>query len=439
MVTASICTIGDEILIGQIIDTNSSKIATALNSVGVKVNRMISTGDDEKEIIKTISGCLEQSDITVITGGLGPTKDDITKKTLGKITGAKEYITDTEQLKIIQTILSARGIQMSDINKAQALVPDTCKVILNEYGTAPNMEFDIPAGEYGRKKVIYSLPGVPFEAEAAINKVLESVKSHFTLENIFHKTICTFGIPESDLAKKIERWEDNLPDNLHLAYLPNPILGVRLRLSIYGVEKERGEQELSENTARLKEILTDAVYGESTESLQSVIGRMLKTDNETISVAESCTGGFLSSLLTSVPGASEYFYGSVISYDNSIKINTLGVRSEIIDKYGAVSRECAEEMAWGVRKLMKTDYAIATTGIAGPDGGSAEKPAGTVWVAVAGKRGIRSVKFTFKGDRKLNIERFSSHALNFFRLAKLEIARISPKDGNEMYKNFNKF
>lgn len=422
MVTASICTIGDEILIGQIIDTNSSKIATALNAIGVKVNCMVSTGDNEPDIISTISGCLKQTDIVIITGGLGPTKDDITKKILGKITGATGYREDPRQLRIIQDLLSARGIEMSDINRAQALVPDSCKVILNECGTAPCMEFEIPAGHYGGKRIIYSLPGVPFEAEAAIPKVTGSIQNHFTLEKIFHKTICTFGIPESTLAKKIEEWEDNLPQNLHLAYLPNPILGVRLRLSIYGVEQAEGEQELEENSAHLKTILQDAIYGEGINSLQSVIGDILKAEHETISVAESCTGGLLASLLTSIPGSSAYFYGGIVSYDNSIKMNLLGVQKETLERYGAVSRECVEEMAAGVMKRMKTDYAIATSGVAGPGGGTSEKPTGTVWVAIAGKKGVRSVKFSFKGDRKLNTERFASHALNFFRLGRINHA-----------------
>ncbi|MEG1485278.1 MAG: CinA family nicotinamide mononucleotide deamidase-related protein [Bacteroidales bacterium] len=416
MVTASICTIGDEILIGQIIDTNSSKIATALNSIGVKVNCMISTGDNEQDIISTINNCLKETNIVIITGGLGPTKDDITKKVLGKITGAKAYIKNDRQLNIIKTILTTRGIEMSDINLAQASVPDSCKIIINECGTAPCMEFEIAKEKYGHKGLIFSLPGVPFEAEAAIPKVLDSIKGHFSLENIFHKTVCTFGIAESTLAKQIEQWEDNLPKNLHLAYLPNPILGVRLRLSIYGVGKEEGERDLNNNTTKLKTILGNVVYGEDNDSLQSVIGDMLIKRGEKISVAESCTGGFLASLFTSIPGSSEYFYGGIVSYDNSVKINTLGVKRETIEKYGAVSSECVIEMANGVKKLMGTDYAIATSGIAGPGGGTQQKPVGTIWIAIAGKNNTKTFQMIFKGSRNLNIERFASNALNFLRL-----------------------
>lgn len=413
MVTASVCTIGDEILIGQIVDTNSAKIATALNSIGVKVEELVSTSDKEEEIVDTLERCMQKTDIVVITGGLGPTKDDITKTTLAKLSGAKEFVKNEEQYRIVEQLLTARGVEMSDINKAQALVPDSCTVIINECGTAPCMQFEIKRRDH--TALLFSLPGVPFEAEAAIPKVLKSIKEHYRLSNIFHKTICTFGIPESTLAKKIEEWEDNLPENIHLAYLPNPILGVRLRLSIYGVEKEQGERELDAETGKLRALLGNAIYGEGEDSLQAAIGRLLKAEGETISVAESCTGGMIASLLTSVPGASQYFYGGVVSYDNSVKTNVLKVKEETLAKYGAVSRECVEEMAKGVRKLMGTTYSIATSGIAGPDGGSAEKPAGMVCVAVAGENFVETKEFRFKGSRKLNTERFSSNALNFMR------------------------
>ena len=422
MVTATICTIGDEILIGQIVDTNSSKISTALNSIGVKVVSMVSTSDTEADIINIVENALKTSNVVVITGGLGPTKDDITKKTLGKLTGATADVENQEQLEIITRILSARGmVPLSPLNRGQAMVPNSCKVIPNQFGTAPCMEFELPEEKYGHKAVMYSLPGVPFEAEAAIPKVLESIQGHFSLDKIFHKTICTFGIPESTLAQQIEEWEDNLPDNLHLAYLPNPILGVRLRLSIYGVDEQTGLQELAENETKLREMLGDAIYGEGTDSMQKVIGKTLKERGMTVGVAESCTGGFLASLFTQLPGASEYFYGGIVSYDNSVKMNVLGVSKEVLDTYGAVSQECAEQMAAGARRVLGTDYAIATTGIAGPDGGTAEKPAGTVWIAVATPEGITSKKFTFNSTRRnINIERFAANALNMLRIQLLK-------------------
>jgi nicotinamide-nucleotide amidase len=258
---------------------------------------MVSTSDTESDIISTIEGALKTSNIVVITGGLGPTKDDITKKTLGKLTGATADVENQEQLEIITRILSARGmVPLSALNRAQASVPNSCKVIPNEVGTAPCMEFEIPENKYGHKAVIYSLPGVPFETEIALPKVMNSIKGHFQLQKIFHKTICTFGIPESTLAQQIEQWEDNLPDNLHLAYLPNPLLGVRLRLSIYGTSEEEGLAELAENEATLKQMLGDAIYGEGETSLQETIGKTLKERGMTIGVAESCTGGFLASL-----------------------------------------------------------------------------------------------------------------------------------------------
>lgn len=416
MVTASICTIGDEILIGQIVDTNSSKISIALNSIGVKVNEMTSTSDNETEIVRTLERCLKSTDIVIVTGGLGPTKDDITKKTLGKLSGAKEFVKNEEQYEIIERLLTARGVEMSDLNIAQSYVPDSCKVILNECGTAPCMLFEFGAEKYGHNALLFSLPGVPFEAEAALPKVLKIIQEHYKMENIFHKTICTFGIPESTLAKTIEEWEDNLPENLHLAYLPNPTLGVRLRLSIYGVDKEQGERELEEESRKLEAIIGDAIYGVGEDSLQAAIGRMLKSKGATISTAESCTGGSIASLLTSVPGASQYFYGGIISYDNSIKINTLSVKRETIERFGAVSEECVKEMALGVKKLMGTDYSIATSGVAGPDGGTPVNPVGTVWIAIAGPDFLLTKRLQFHASRKLNIERFTSNALNFMRL-----------------------
>lgn len=415
MTTASICTIGDEILIGQIVDTNSSKIASALNAAGVKVNEMISVSDNGTEILNGLEHCLRTSHVVVVTGGLGPTKDDITKKTLADLTGAVKYYESAEQLEVIRRVLTVRGIEMSDINLAQASVPETCKVIVNECGTAPCMQFEFPENKYGHKCLLFSLPGVPFEAEAAIPKVIAAIKENYPLENIFHKTLCTFGIPESTLAKRIEEWEDHLPENLHLAYLPNPILGVRLRLSIYGIGEEEGKQELDRYTETLRPLLGNALYGQEEDSLQSVIGNILKNNGKTVAVAESCTGGMLASLFTSVAGSSAYFYGGVISYDNSVKTGVLKVKKETLDRYGAVSRECVEEMAAGVRNLMKTDYAIATSGIAGPGGGTADKPVGTVWVAAASGERVVTEKFSFSGSRKLNIERFASHAMNLLR------------------------
>lgn len=416
MITASICTIGDEILIGQVVDTNSSKIALSLNSIGVKVNKMISIGDNNIDIKSTIEECLNNSSIVIITGGLGPTKDDITKNCLAELTNAKNYVCNEQQLKIINKILNARNIPITDINLAQASVPDTCSVIINEYGTAPIMKFVIPEEKYGHKSMIISMPGVPFETEAALSKVTEAIQEEFKLNNIIHKTICTFGIAESTLAKKIEQWENNLPKDMHLAYLPNPIYGVKLRLSIYDTDNNNEIELIDNEIEKLKKIIGNAIYGYGDTSLQEVIGNYLHKNSLTVSTAESCTGGFLASLFTSISGSSKYYYGGVVSYDNSVKINTLGVNSNIINKYGAVSKECVEQMAICVRKLTNTDYAIATSGIAGPNGGTKDKPVGTVWIAVADKDSVISKEMVFKGDRLNNIQRFASNALNLLRL-----------------------
>lgn len=415
MIKASICTIGDEILIGQIVDTNSSHFAKALNSIGVMVTSMVSTSDNEQEIEKTICSLAAENDVIIITGGLGPTKDDITKSTLGKLTGATGTYQSKEQLDILTNILTSRGIALSDINIAQSIVPNSCKVIPNYKGTAPNMQFELPSSRYGHSVLLFSLPGVPFEAIAAIEPVMNSIKEHFKLQDITHKTICTFGIPESTLAKMIETWEDNLPKQLHLAYLPNPLLGVRLRLSAYGVEKDEAEAAIDREIPKLKELIGNAIYGYGEYSLPLCLRDIITRQGKTLSVAESCTGGFMAHLITSVSGASEYFYGGVVSYDNSIKINVLGVDKEIIEKYGAVSSQCAEAMAAGVKRLMKTDYAIATTGIAGPNGGTEEKPVGLVWVGIASPEGVFSTSFRFVASREINIERFASHAINYFR------------------------
>lgn len=412
--TASICTIGDEILIGQIIDTNSSHISQALNSLGIKVDRMVSIGDDHDRIISSLREELQNNDIVIVTGGLGPTKDDITKKALASLSGTDKYRTDERQLEIIHRILSARGLDVLDINLAQASVPDTCEVIPNRYGTAPIMVFRFHE-DCGRISTLYSLPGVPFEAIGAIPDVLDDIKAHYPLTDIYHKTVMTFGIAESALSKLIEEWEDNLPSDMHLAYLPNPLTGVRLRLSIYGGIREEEEARIDAAISDLREILGDAMYSEQEDTLQDCIGRVLTACGKTVSAAESCTGGTISELLTSVAGSSAYYLGSVTSYANSIKSGVLGVAPEIIERYGAVSSECVAAMAEGVRKLTGSDFSVATSGIAGPGGGSEEKPVGTVWIGISSQNSTETMKLQFKGDRKRNIERFAAYALDLLR------------------------
>ena len=411
MTQASICTIGDEILIGQIVDTNSSHISQALNALGVKVTRMLSISDAHDEIVNSLDRELAANDIVIVTGGLGPTKDDITKPALACLSGTTQYKTDERQLEIIHKILSSRGLDVLDINIAQASVPETCDVIPNRLGTAPVMVFRFPEEKYGHKATLYSLPGVPYEAIGALPDVVEDIKAHNSLSEILHKTIMTYGMAESALSKLIEDWETALPSYMHLAYLPNQLTGVRLRLSAIGSH----EEEMDEQIGRLKEILGEYIYSEQDDTLQECVGRLLAAAGKTFSTAESCTGGTISQLITSIPGSSGYFLGGVTSYANSVKTGVLGVDPQIIEKHGAVSSECVAAMAEGVRKLTGSDYSVATSGIAGPGGGTPEKPVGTVWIGLSSERGTETYKVQYKGDRKRNIERSAAFALNAIR------------------------
>ena len=415
MTQASICTIGDEILIGQIVDTNSSAIARALEETGIKVTRMLSIGDDRDEIIGNLAKELENNAIVIVTGGLGPTKDDITKPALAELSGTTGYVENEEQLGIIQSILKSRGLDMLDINRAQALVPDTCEVIPNRKGTAPVMVFRFPSDRFGHPSTLYSLPGVPFEALGAVPDVIADIKSHNPLSDIFHKCIMVAGMAESALSKKIAAWEDALPADMHLAYLPNQLTGVRLRLSIYGGDKEEEERRIDEEFAKLEPILGDMIYSYTDDTLQNAVGALLRGTGMTLSAAESCTGGMISSMITSVPGASEYYLGSVTSYAVAVKQKVLDIHPEVIASYGVVSPEVAAAMAEGVRKVTGSTYSVSTTGLAGPAGDDRNE-VGTVWIGVSGPRGTTTVKRVYKNDRKTNIERFTSAALDTLRL-----------------------
>lgn len=417
MTKASICTIGDEILIGQIVDTNSSAISSALGTIGVRTVSMISFGDDRDAIIGNLSAELRKNDIVIVTGGLGPTKDDITKSALAELSGSHSNYEHSGQLEVIDRILSSRGLQMLDINRAQATVPDTCEVIVNQKGTAPVMVFRFDEERFGHPCTLYSLPGVPYEALGALPDVISDIRSHhMELEDISHRSIMTFGVAESALSRMISGWEEALPEDMHLAYLPNPVTGVRLRLSVYGGKRENAEARISGKIAELERLLGDTIYAESDTNLQETVGRMLRESGKTVSAAESCTGGMLSYLMTSVPGSSEYYLGSVTSYANAVKENVLGVPETVIWKYGAVSAECVALMAEGVRKLTGSDFSVATSGIAGPGGGTPDRPVGLVWIGVSSENGTETFSITYGGDRKRNMERFAATALNFLRL-----------------------
>ena len=415
MTQASICTIGDEILIGQIVDTNSSHISRALEETGIKVTRMLSIGDNHDEIVSNLTHELEINDIVISTGGLGPTRDDITKAALAQMSGSTGYVEHQGQLQVIHGILSARGLDVLESNKAQALVPDTCDVIVNRKGTAPIMVFRFPEERFGHPATLYAMPGVPFETLGALPEVMEDIKAHNPLEDIFHKCIMVSGLAESALAELIEPWENDLPEDMHLAYLPNQLTGVRLRLSIYGGLQEEAEKRIDARFEALKPILGNKIYSFKDDTLENAIGALLRGSGMTLSAAESCTGGKISSLITSVPGSSEYYLGSVTSYAIPVKERVLDIPPSLICEYGVVSSEVAAAMAEGVRKLTGSTYSVSTTGLAGP-AGDEKNPVGTVWIGVSGPNGTRTVRKVFKNDRKRNIERFAAAALDALRL-----------------------
>lgn len=406
---ADIITIGDEILIGQIIDTNSAWIAARLGEIGVSIRRKYSIGDRREEIISAVEESMAKAEITIITGGLGPTKDDITKRVLAEIFNSP-MVCHTETYERVERMMAARGIAFNDLNKGQAMVPECCTVLANHKGTAPGMWFE----RNGR--VVVSLPGVPFEMEGLmIESVLPLLTQHFELSSVVHRTAITYGLAESMMAELIAPWEDALPPHLHLAYLPSPSQ-LRLRLSAYDVDKEQAEREFDEQFAKLIPILGDYFVGWGDTTVQSAVAEILVERGETLASAESCTGGVIASKFTAMSGASEYFWGGVVSYDNSVKENVLGVSRHNLETYGAVSEQVAREMAEGVRRLCGTTYGVATTGVAGPTGGSPEKPVGTVWVAVATPTHTIAKLFQHGKVRAVNIERAATAAINLLRL-----------------------
>lgn len=416
MIYASIVTIGDEILIGQVLDTNSRQIALALEETGIHVQRMVSVGDASEDIAQTLLQELSRAQIVLTTGGLGPTKDDITKAVLHRISGSKGYAVHEGQMKKVVEILHARGLDVLPANANQALVPDKAEVIVNELGTAPIMVFrDMP----GSGSTLYSLPGVPHEAVGAIPAILEDIRAHQPLSQILHRNIMVYGMAESALSEKLSAWEDALPADMHLAYLPNTLTGIRLRLSCYGNARGDEAQRMEAQLEQLKALLGPLMYAEEDTDLETTVGRILKEHGLTLSCAESCTGGEIAHLITSVPGSSAYFLGSVTSYAVSVKEKVLGVPADVIEQNGVVSAQVAAAMAQGVRRLTGSDYAVATTGLAGPSGDEFN-PVGTVWIGAAGPRGTKTVKYVYKNDRKRNIERFAASAINFLRLMLLE-------------------
>ena len=406
---AEIITIGDEILIGQIVDTNSAWMAEQFNLNGIEIYQITSVHDDHQHIKEALRKAEEKVDLVVVTGGLGPTKDDITKQVFC------DYF-DT-QLELHQPTLDSitrrfkkRGIDMNKLNHDQALVPRDCTILTNKVGTAPGMWFE------KNDTIFVSMPGVPFEMKYLVaEELLPRLHKIGKTEAIYHKTVLTQGIPESMLAERIEQWEDALPKHIKLAYLPNP-MAVRLRLSAKGANLEQLKKDVEQEVEKLQQLIPESIYGYDKETLSEVTGRMLAKSGKTLAVAESCTGGYISHLITEVAGSSAYFQGAVTSYSNEVKEKVLKVDRQDLETYGAVSEQVARQMAEGVKKALHADYSIATTGIAGPGGGSEEKPVGTVWIAVSGPTITRVKKYVFGGDeRNRNISRASQTALQMLR------------------------
>ncbi|MDR4504628.1 MAG: competence/damage-inducible protein A [Candidatus Scalindua sp.] len=414
MVSAEVIIIGDEILIGQKVDTNSFWMTEKLDEMGISVCQISIIPDDSDRITRAIKLADERVDIILITGGLGPTRDDRTKQTLAEYFKTV-LVEDREVLKNIEGLLSKRTYPMNILNREQALVPENCKPLSNLHGTAPGMLFE----ENG--KVYVSLPGVPFEMKSIMeNHVLPFLKSRFSTPFIIHRTLIIQGFTESELSLVLEEWENTLPQDVKLAYLPSPGM-IRLRVSISGVDYEKLKEKISGHISKLKHIIPEAIVSYEEEGIEKVIGVLLKKKSLTLASAESCTGGRIAALITSIPGSSEYFKGSVVAYSNEVKHDVLNVSMDILIKHGAVSKAVVEEMAKGCLQLLKTDFVIATSGIAGPGGGTREKPVGTTWICVAREGKIVSQKYVMGDHRSSNIQSATLTALNMLRKMILEI------------------
>ncbi|MEI7422971.1 MAG: competence/damage-inducible protein A [Prolixibacteraceae bacterium] len=405
-----IITIGDEILIGQIVDTNSAWMAQKLNAEGINVRQIISISDDPDHITETFGECAKSVKLVLVTGGLGPTKDDKTKDTICQYFNTK-LIASLEVLKNIEELLNKRGISLNRLNRDQALVPESSVVFENKIGTAPGLMLTKEGCTF------IFMPGVPYEMKYLMEfEILPYLRKNFQTSTIYHRTVLTQGLPESMLAEKISGWEDALPSYMKLAYLPSP-QGVRLRLSARGKDHTEMQLDVAEQVLALQAIIPNNIYGFDEESPAGSIGKLLTEKRWTVSTAESCTGGAIARLFTENPGSSEYFKGSVVAYANEVKINLLGIPEEILQVHGAVSKEVVESMALHVCKLLKTDFAIATSGIAGPGGGTEGKPVGTVWISVAQGDKVTSQLYNFGNDRERNVIRTGQTAL--FMLRKL--------------------
>ncbi len=408
MIKAEVLTIGDEILFGQITDTNTQWIGTELTKIGIRPIRKTSVGDNEADILAAFAEAEARADVVLITGGLGPTKDDITKKTFCKYFNTELEINE-DALAFITQFFEKRGRPMTELNRQQAALPKNCTYVKNWWGTAPGMWFE------HNNTVFISMPGVPFEMKNLMtNAILPQLQTHFKTPVIYHKMIRTIGIGESFLADKISDWEDNLPKHIKLAYLPH-FGQVKLRLTATGTDIETLKLEAQSEVDKVLPLIKNHVFGYDNDELETVIGELLKTKNETLAIAESCTGGYVSHLITKVPGSSAYFECGIVAYSYEAKTLELGVKTETLTEYGAVSEETIREMAEGVRQKLNTTYGIATSGIAGPGGGTPDKPVGTVWIACAGPNGTVARKLQLSNFREQNIQLTATFVLELLR------------------------
>ena len=431
--TAHIINIGDELLIGQVVNTNASWMAEELNKRNIKVTNISVISDGGDDIRSQLERSLSEADVVLITGGLGPTKDDITKSVLCEFFG-DTLVRHQQTYDNVKKFFERRGLPFTEINQAQALVPSKCKVLVNEVGTAPCMVFTMPQVETQYiaslqteakpfEKIVISMPGVPFEMKWLMqNSVLPMLQERLGGEAIVHKTILTFGIGESFLADKIADWEDALPTHIKLAYLPEAGK-VRLRLSAYGADHTELEREVAEQIVKLNAIIGENIYGYDDDTISSAIGKMVNRRCALLATAESCTSGLIAHRITETPGSSAYFKGGIVAYSNEIKEQLLGVKHETLEQYGAVSEETAIEMARGCLTKMGVDYAIATTGIAGPTGATEDKPLGLVYIAIASHNEVVCNRYVFTTTREQHQERTANQAL--FDLYKLVQSRKS--------------
>lgn len=410
---AEILTIGDEILYGQILDSNSQWISQQLDDLGIRVVKKSTVGDNEDDILAAFADAEKKADLVLITGGLGPTNDDLTKPLLAKYFNT-ELKLNKKALEEVTELFRKFGRELTETNRAQAELPINCEMISNKLGSAPGMWFD------ENNTVFVSMPGVPHEMKGMMEEtILPKIKSKFKTLLILHKLVKTTGIGESWLSDKISDWETQLPSHIKLAYLPS-VMEVKLRLTASGPDKKKLEVDVDREIDKLLLLAGKYVYGYDKDTLEKIVGEMLRKANKTIAIAESCSGGFLSHMITSVPGSSDYFLGGLVSYSNEIKKDLLNVQQKTLEEFGAVSEATVKEMADNVRENFNSDIGVATSGIAGPEGGTEDKPVGIVWIGISDENGTKARRFSFAKNRMINIEASARVALNMVRQRLIE-------------------